>query len=131
MKLASDENPLLKAAENGRLRAKLNSYLMACRAPPMTDSKAGKKREERIPNLAGFCRDLGCGLAAMDELRQRYPRHADYLCAVFEDEALNSIGSTSIWSTYFKERLGVQSEPRESNPAPTLVFEHDIMEDGE
>lgn len=129
-KIACNENPLLTAAERGRLNAKLNRYLAECRAPPDgTDTKSQKKGYERIPNLAGFCRSLGCGLGAMDELRQVFPHCADYLCAVFEDEALNAVRSLGIWSTYFKEVLGVSGQAG-GGDTPTYVFEHDLVEDG-
>ena len=131
-KIAPDENPLLLAARNGRLNAKLNNYLNECRAPPKEECNRGKRKKEseKIPNLAGFCRSIGCGISAMDELRSEFPRYADYLCAVFEDEALNSIRSLGIWSTHFKERLGVRPEQPDGDSTPAFLFEHDIEEDG-
>lgn len=130
-KIASSNNPLLSAARKGRLNSKLNAYLTECHASvDAADAKANKKGgTERIPNLAGFCRSMGCGLTAMEELWQSFPQHADYLCAVFEDEALNAVRSLGIWTTYFKERLGVSGQTG-SDESATLVFEHDIEEDG-
>ena len=130
-KIASSKNPLLLAARSGRLNSKLNAYLTACHASTdATDGKASKKGVcERIPNLAGFCRSMGCGLSAMEELWQSFPQHADYLCAVFEDEALNAVRSLGIWTTYFKERLGVSGQSG-SDEGTMPMFEHDIVEDG-
>lgn len=131
MRKIAPENPLLLAARNGRLNAKLNNYLNECRAPPDEECNHGKRKnaEDRIPNLAGFCRSVGCGLSAFDELLYEFPHLADYLCAVFEDEALNAIRSPAFWNAHFKERFGVHSEVPD-NAAPVLVFEHDIEEDG-
>ena len=130
-KIDPDKNPMLLAARRGRLNAKLNSYLDECRPPTDGTSGKGTRRTagEKIPNLAGFCRSLGCGLSALEELRGEFPRIADYIYAVFEDEALNSIRSPGIWSAHFKDRLGVHVEAPDDS-TPVLVFEHDIEEDG-
>ena len=130
-KIAPNENPLLQAARSGRLNAKLTSYLDECRPP--TDENPRRKRngaeDGRIPNLAGFCRSMGCGLSAFEELLDEFPQFADYLSAVFEDEALNAIRSPAFWNAHFKERFGTRQVPSDDT-APVLVFEHDIEEDG-
>lgn len=130
-KIVPDENPLLTAARSGRLNAKLNSYLDECRPPTEGIPKKSTRKGagEKIPNLAGFCRSVGCGLSAIEELRCEFPRLADYLYAVFEDEALNAIRSPAFWNAHFKERLSSHTDVSDDS-TPVLVFEHDIEEDG-
>ena len=125
-------NPLLKAAAGGRLRKKLEGYLSSCRPPPDADRK---KDHGLFPNLAGFCRFMGCGVGAAEELRTSDPDAYDLLCAVLEDEALNFSISPTVMSAYLKQRLGYGEKP--DAPASSaecgemrLVFEHDILEDG-
>ena len=69
----------------------------------------------------------------MSRLREAYPQHYDYLCAVMEDEVLNSARSPALLNSYLKERLGYgdkgSTESTEQIPLP--IFEHDILEDGE
>ncbi len=122
-------NPLLRAAADKSLSRKLKKYVEACRPPPQGDPK----REGRLPNLAGFCSSLRCGNAAIEEFRRSYPTEFDYVCAVLEDEALNSSRSPAIVNAYLKEKFGYgdKSETSEGDGAVQLVFEHDILEDGE
>ena len=97
----------------------------------------GKKGNAKFPNIAGFCRYLGCGTAALAQLEDRYPDQADLLLAIFEDETLNAALSPTLLSAYLKKRLGyadktVKGEQNETECGlMRLVFEHDIEEDGE
>ena len=121
---------LESAAENGRLEKLLRRYLKSCR-----EAEDGKKGG-RFPNMAGFCRWLGCGIGSLDRLRAADPDAADYLCAVMEDEALNSpVLSPTVVGAYLKRRLAYgEKAPGSASSADCgevrLVFEHDIAEDG-
>ena len=119
------------AARTGRLKKWLNEYLAECHPAQ------GGKKDGRFPNLAGFCRWLGCGMEGMERLRLTYPDEADYLTAVMEDEALNSpILSPTIVGAYLKRRLcygekGTSPASLADCGEVRLVFDHDIAEDGE
>ena len=121
---------LESAAEAGRLRRLIERYLKSCRAPE-------EKKGGRFPNLAGFCRWLGCGVDALEQLKLTHPDEADYLIAVMEDEALNSpVLSPTVVGAYLKRRLAYgEKQSGASSPQSAsevrLVFEHDIAEDGE
>lgn len=104
-------------------------YVEFCRSEVMGKSKS------RFPNLAGFCRYLGVGLDALRECFAEYPESYDALCAVFEDEALNSELSPTVITAYLKQRLGYgeKQEVKQAScrlPELKLVFDHDIFEDG-
>ena len=119
-------NALVQAARSGSLSRKLKKYLKSCREQASTD---GKKETARLPTLAGFCAMLGCGTAAIAELIEQYPNGYDYLCAVLEDEALNSSRSPALLNAYLKERFRY-GEKAEVDGALQPIFEHDILEDG-
>ena len=125
---------LLVAAERGRLKRLLELYLKSCQKEGESDAK---KSTASFPNLAGFCRFIGCGLGAMELLRDDNPDAYDYVCTVLEDEALRYSVSPTVMSAYLKQRLGLGEKPSEANAKSTecgqlkLVFEHDILEDGE
>ena len=122
------ENALLRAAKNGSLSRKLKSYVKSCRPPPDADPK---RDTGRLPTLAGFCGSLGCGTSAVLELQKQYPPLFAYLCAVLEDEALNSTRSPTIVNAYLKEHFGYGEKATEpEDEAIRLIFEHDIREDG-
>lgn len=125
------EDKLTKAARRGELPRLLNAYLQSCHA---LNGEEGKGRGERFPNLAGFCRSLRCGISSVEELREEYPDLYDHICAVLEDEALNSKVSPTLLSVYLKRRLGY-GEPKtdlsNSGEQLKLIFEHDVQEDGE
>ena len=124
----ASDNILLEAASSGKLQRLLKKYLSSCRPSPDADPK---KDPGRLPNLAGFCASLGCGCACLDELRDEFPRLADYLCAVFEDEALNAVRSSTLWNFHFKDRLGYfGGRSNEGEGELQLIFDHDIKEDG-
>ena len=59
------------------------------------------------------------------------------LCAMFEDEALNSGLSATLISAYLKKHLGYGDKAETASKSSMeleqikLVFEHDIYEDGE
>lgn len=120
---------LTEVVRQNKLRACLNAYLTECRAPPDADPK---HPGGSFPNLAGFCRFLGCGLSEFEALRTADPASADYLCAVLEDEALNAAAPTfSLVSAYLKQRLGYgEKTGQEESGQLRLVFDHDISEDG-
>ena len=122
------------AVESGRLGEYLRRYLRECRPP---SGEEGKKGSGRLPNLAGFCRWLGCGVSEMETLRLSHPAAADWLTAVMEDEALNNGAGVSptLLTAYLKRRLGYASERAEAVAQAEcgemrVVFEHDIEEDG-
>ena len=124
---------LTKAAERGKLNRLLEQYLETCRPSDDSPRKSG-----RFPNLAGFCRWLGCGTDEIDQLRITHPDAAGYLIAVMEDEALNSpVLSPTVVSAYLKRRLSYAERSPAGDSSLTdcgsvrLVFEHDIVEDGE
>ena len=123
---------LEKAVTGGKLNAYLKRYLKSCRTATDSDSK---KVGGRFPNLAGFCRWLGCGISEVEALRQSHPSDADRLAAVMEDEALNTaLLSPTVVSAYLKRRLGYgeRSEPTTGADCGEMriIFEHDIFEDG-
>lgn len=112
-----------------RVISAVAEYVELCRSEIMGKSKS------RFPNLAGFCRYLGIGIEALEESFREYPESYDVLCAVFEDEALNSELSPTVVTTYLKQRLGYgeKQEVRQAScqlPELKLVFDHDIFEDG-
>ncbi len=125
---------LLAAADRGRLRGLLELYLKSCQKEGDADSK---KNPVSFPNLAGFCRFIGCGLGAMELLRDGNPEAYDYVCTVLEDEAFRYSVSPTVMSAYLKQRLGLGEKPSDASGKSTecgqlkLVFEHDILEDGE
>ena len=140
----------LALARGGLLFDLLSLYLEHCSGKPGTPgtgksdppakavsgAKETKKAApvSRFPNLAGFCRFLGVGMAKMEQLAAKEPEIYDSLCAVFEDEALNSGVSASVLTPYFKKRLGyAEKAPSSDDEDPggiRLIFDHDIWEDG-
>lgn len=125
-----------KSLEDITHRKKLNSYLSgylkACRPPPEADPK---RAVARFPNIAGFCRFLGCGIAEFESFRLSHPMEADYVCTVLEDEALNTqVLSPTLSSAYLKRRLGYAEKNEPTSQATCgevrVIFEHDITEDG-
>lgn len=106
---------------------KLNAYLRDCHKP-------SDEKNEKFPNLAGFCRYLGCGITELDGIRLAAPTLYDHICAILEDEALNAEISPTILTAYLKKRFGYAEKSEVSSSADCgsfrLIFEHDIMEDG-
>ena len=110
--------------------ARVNEYIARCAA-----EEIGGKRTGRFPNLAGFCRDIGMGLDAFGRAMDAYPETYGLLCAIFEDEALNSPLSGTVVSAYLKRRLGYGDKGAEERtlcetPELSISFDHDIFEDG-
>ncbi len=106
-----------------------NEYIRYC----STQSEGAKKRG-RFANLAGFCRFLGVGVDTFEREMAEHPEAYGAICAMLEDEALNSDLSATLVSAYLKTRLGYggKSEPRHTaeDGQIQLIFEHDIYEDG-
>lgn len=127
--IRKQKNPFLLAVKHRTLSAKLAEYLDLCRAD------TGEKSRNAFPNLAGFCRHLGCGTSAFDDFQAADPDSADWIRAVFEDETLNLSLSPTLLSAYLKRRLGYADKAKGEEIAADcgevkLVFEHDILEDG-
>ena len=140
----------LALARGGLLFDLLSLYLERCAGKPGTPETAnipagkgnGAEKSKkaapisRFPNLAGFCRFLGVGMARMEILSTEEPEIYDSLCAIFEDEALNSGVSASVLTPYFKKRLGYADKPSasptgdEESGGIRLIFDHDVWEDG-
>lgn len=139
----------MAACADGNLKNLVEEYIAECRFGKKTayaDAEADenpaleKKRQSvlpRFPNIAGFCRFCGVGQTQIDILRRKFPLEYDALCAIFEDEALNSGLSVSLLSSYMKYRLGYGGDERSCDGEKNgknetkIVFEHDIFEDGE
>ena len=114
------------------LLSSLCSYLRSCKEAEGDPKKKGS--HALLPNPAGFCRYLGKGMDFWESLRDGEPKIYSVLCAAFEDEALNSDLSPTLLSSYLKKRLGYSEQKAGESLADcgqmTLVFEHDILEDG-
>lgn len=120
-----------KDVESGELMERARAYILEC------SCGEGGKHGGRFPNLAGFCRYLGVGVEqfclSMKERQEEY----DALCAMLEDEALNSGLSATLISAYLKRHLGYGDKSEAAAKSSMeldqlkLVFEHDIYEDGE
>ena len=97
------------------------------------EKKTAKKNKNRFPNVAGFCRYFNIGGKEYDALAAKYPKEFDKLYAIFEDEAFNSDISPTLLSAYLKKRLGYEKKDGSEIYEGQLkvVFDHDIMEDGE
>lgn len=98
----------------------------------ITDCGAGG----RIPNIAGFYRFLGISAERFAELAEKHPEEAAQLRDIFEDEAINSEMPPSLLGSYLKARLGYGDVPTSKPPNDDtaqlrVVFEHDILHDGE
>ena len=113
-------------------------YITSCREceKQNTGEGASKKKTARFPNLAGFCRYTGISRERYERLSKKYPEQFCELETILEDEALNSDVSASVLTAYLKKRLGYSdSEKGDKTELDTgqmrLVFEHDIISDGE
>lgn len=97
----------------------------------------GSKKDVRFPNMAGFCRYLGVGVEAFRLCMKERQDEYDTLCAMFEDEALNSGLSATLVSAYLKKHLGYGEKNADGGASVCeadkvkLIFEHDIYADGE
>ena len=120
--------------KNDLLLPLAEQYVREC-STPCEVSQSKKKEATRFPNLAGFCRTLWTGLFWLPALEREYPEQYGALCALFEDEALNSNQSATVISAYMKEHLGFGEGKKERVGSCVtgdikLIFEHDIYEDG-
>ena len=132
-----------KSSEKRRYRAKYTGRrLLHLAERYILDCRGGDEGvEKRFPNIAGFCRFLGISRRRYEELGELYPEELGIIEATFEDEALNNgCISTSLLSLYLKARLGyaeAKSEKasggavRSDNGRLSVIFEHDILRDGE
>ncbi len=123
----------MRACERGRLLELAEKYVAECYESSAVNE--GKKSKGRFPNLAGFCRRLGIGTAQIKLLRSEYPEQYGALLSLFEDEALNSSQSATILTAYMKEHLDFGEKKEGGATLPLgdikLIFEHDILEDGQ
>jgi hypothetical protein len=106
--------------------AAVAEYISLCR------SEVTGKSKTRFPNFAGFCRYLGVGVEALEDVFKGYPDSYGVLCAVFEDEALNSEISPTILTAYMKKWIGYEKNQKTQvcDGQLKIIFDHDIMEDG-
>lgn len=124
----------LKAVERlfreGTVVRRAESYVKRCRK--------SESEQACFPNLAGLSRVLGVGLDEMTRLGEKYPLVYDAILAVLEDGALNADcipgKSALITMNYFRRRLGyetVKAVPKEEGGETQVIFEHDVLEDGQ
>ena len=131
------DEPLAVAFGAGLLPRMLEEYIALCHPPREADESRPRSRPsppvgERFPNLAGFCRFLGCSTEEWLQMEREHPVPFGRLRAVLEDEALNASLSPTVIGAYLKKRLGYDKEGDPRAPEQmTVRFEHDIWEDGE
>ena len=131
--MEAKDGDIERACLEERLDALAEEYISFCKSVTETDKKVSKKGSGRFPNVAGFCRYFRIGASEYECLAQKYPAEFEKLYATLEDEALNSDVSPTILSAYMKKRLGYdrESEREISDGQLKIVFDHNIMEDGE
>ena len=112
-----------------KLKAMAEEYITFCR----DSSDAVGKPRPRFPNIAGFCRYFNIGNKEYEALEAKYPGEFDKLYAILEDEAFNSDVSPTLLSAYLKKRLGYEKKEGSEifDGQLKVIFDHDIMEDGE
>ncbi len=117
----SEKIDLLEKCRKGKFDRIIKKYIDDC------------AEKNVFPNVAGFCRYCGVGIGELETLAEEFPREIDRLCTYLEDEALNSDIAAAIITPYMKRRLGYGEEKKgeKKELAPTVVFKHDIMKDGE
>ena len=122
-----------KACQEERLEVLAEEYISFCKNTADCEKKASKRGGGKFPNVAGFCRHFRIGASEYDCLARKYPAEFEKLFVAFEDEALNSDVSPTILSAYLKKRLGYdrESEREITDGQLKIVFDHNIMEDGE
>lgn len=125
----SEMNEKHSVADGKTLLILLNEYIKTCAC------ENEKKGGSRFPNLAGFCRYCCLGTGELKSLRDEYPREYDLMCSALEDEALNSDKSATLVGAYLKNHFGYGEKSADRTKVESgdvkLVFEHDIMSDGE
>lgn len=120
---------------NAKLCKKLprlfREYVESCRPPHEADPK---KNPGKLPNLAGFCRFIGCGIAEFERFREYDPELAEGIRTALEDELISVTTSPTLLGLYLKKRLGYEEDEsvgkEVSAGAMRLIFDHDIEEDG-
>ena len=133
---------LRRACERGRLLQLAEKYVLWCDMAAQNTKEEGneakkqKRKSARLPNVAGFCRFLGIGASEYASLSKSYPDEFEKVECLFEDEALNSEVSPTLLGVYLKRRLGYDESTKiQKNDvdvgALKLIFEHDILADGE
>ena len=131
--MSEESNRLRDACESGGFETLMEAYLAYCRLDGERAGTAkGKRDGGRFPNTAGFCRFCGIGESELERIHRTYPEAWERLCAVLEDEALNSDLSATVLSVYLKKRLGYDrtEEAERSDGQLRVIFDHDIGEDG-
>ena len=135
--MEQDINSLEYACAHGKLYGLLEKYILFCRTPAKNsceeEKSKGSKQKNLFPNIAGFCRFLNIGELEYESLEREYPEEFGRIRAALEDEALNSEISPTVLSAYLKKRLGYEKNDSRSGAEGQMriVFEHDIIEDGE
>ena len=134
---------LEEACAGGFIDRMLDEYIRSCesceKAGDECDDgkkKKGKGKQKKFPNIASFCRYYGIGNGRYEKLSREYPEEFGLVRAALEDEALNSELSPTLIAAYLKRRLGYDGQTEtESNTTGCgsleVVFEHDILADGE
>ena len=131
--MEASESEIERACEEERLNALAEEYISFCKSASDAEKKTSRKSAGRFPNVAGFCRYFRIGATEYECLAQKYPAEFEKLYATLEDEALNSDVSPTILSAYMKKRLGYDrdSDREITDGQLKIVFDHNIMEDGE
>ena len=131
--MAECESDLEQACLEERLQSLAEKYVEFCKITSDGEKKSSKKSGGKFPNVAGFCRYFRIGTSEYECLAQKYPAEFEKLTAMFEDEALKSDISPTILSAYMKKRLGYDrdSDREITDGQLKIVFDHNIMEDGE
>ena len=138
--MSKNENSesLQTACEVGLIGQLAEEYINSCHTERANGEGEApqKKKTVKFPNVAGFCRYLGISREKYERISKKYPEEFGELEAILEDEALNSDISASVLTAYLKKRLGyTDNEKKENTELETgqlrLVFEHDILSDGE
>ena len=131
--MEAKESEIERACEEEHLETLAEEYIAFCKSVSDAEKKPSRKSAGRFPNVAGFCRYFRIGATEYECLAQKYPAEFEKLYATLEDEALNSDVSPTILSAYMKKRLGYdrESEREISDGQLKIVFDHNIMEDGE
>ncbi len=130
---------LSEACQRGLLGHILEEYIASCHEPLLHDTSVADKKDkqkgsirvERFPNLAGFCRYLGCSTEEWLAMERIHPEIFGRLRAALEDEALNAAMSPTVIAAYLKKRLGYDKDSAEAETSISVRFEHDVWQDGE
>ena len=127
------DSDIERACLEERLDVLAEEYVSFCKSSADAEKRTSKRGAGRFPNVAGFCRYFRIGASEYECLAQKHPAEFEKLYATLEDEALNSDVSPTVLSAYMKKRLGYdrESEREISDGQLKIVFDHNIMEDGE